>query len=561
MGYKKCEFKDCPATARFNFEGQRSGKFCGKHKKANMINLAIRLCGHAGCKLAANFNMHGEIVGKFCSNHKLQDMVNVCGRKCLDENCYKEPVFGNPGDKQRLFCNDHKEDGMISIQLTQCTIEDCQDNAYYNTSGKTVRLYCHKHKSPDMVNLTTLTKKCQYPECKTYPSFNIPSIIKPAFCARHKSDEMIDVRGRICEHEGCNTTPYFNFPKEKQGKFCFDHKSPEMINVKSKSCIHEDCPIRPVFNNPGIKPGIYCAEHKGEGMVNVKDPVCQHAAGCSTAPRFNYIGEIKTKFCSKHQLSNMVNVRTYKITSCISQDCNNLPLFNFEKRRAIYCDYHKQEGMKNLEISKKCCTSDCLILPIASLNGRYYCSVHYPDQSAISKSNRKCSICDLAPNDYICADCKNQRHLKEWEVVCHLKRKIHKSPILDSNRPVSECSRRRPDVYYDCGTHVVIVEVDEDKHRYYKPECECARMNQIVSSLGGLPITFVRYNPDEVVNNGKKMEIPKSDRLELLIKIVNTEIEIHPDLFRVKLIQLYYDDNYEIYEEVKTEDITDIVAC
>ena len=48
------------------------------------------------------------------------------------------------------------------------------------------------------------------------------------------------------------------------------------------------------------------------------------------------------------------------------------------------------------------------------------------------------------------------------------------------------------------------------------------------------------------------------DRFDLLVETVKHELNNPPEWFQVKLIQLYYNDNYRIYKE---EDITDIVAA
>lgn len=50
------------------------------------------------------------------------------------------------------------------------------------------------------------------------------------------------------------------------------------------------------------------------------------------------------------------------------------------------------------------------------------------------------------------------------------------------------------------------------------------------------------------------------DRLDILIEIINQEITKEYDQFCVKIIQLFYDDNYDKYQLIKEENITDKVA-
>jgi len=48
--------------------------------------------------------------------------------------------------------------------------------------------------------------------------------------------------------------------------------------------------------------------------------------------------------------------------------------------------------------------------------------------------------------------------------------------------------------------------------------------------------------------------------IDLLVTKIKEEINKNYDKFIVKIIQLYYNDNYSKYQEVKEEDITDKVC-
>jgi hypothetical protein len=61
------------------------------------------------------------------------------------------------------------------------------------------------------------------------------------------------------------------------------------------------------------------------------------------------------------------------------------------------------------------------------------------------------------------------------------------------------CSRRRPDVRIDMGSHIIIVECDEDQHKGYS--CENKRMMEIFQNCGNRPIVFIRFNPDSYTKN------------------------------------------------------------
>ncbi len=122
------------------------------------------------------------------------------------------------------------------------------------------------------------------------------------------------------------------------------------------------------------------------------------------------------------------------------------------------------------------------------------------------------------------------------------------------------CSKKRPDIYFELLKHCVILEVDEHQHNTYGDSCECARINEIVNGIGGKSIIIIRYNPDSIKNGNKEIIIKQNERLNLLKKIIKQELIKEYDYFCIKLIQLFYDDNYEIYSQIKEEDITKLVS-
>ncbi|MCP4254876.1 MAG: hypothetical protein GY775_16020 [Candidatus Scalindua sp.] len=59
------------------------------------------------------------------------------------------------------------------------------------------------------------------------------------------------------------------------------------------------------------------------------------------------------------------------------------------------------------------------------------------------------------------------------------------------------CFKRRPDLLLKLGSHILIVEVDENSHDVYDPTCEEKRMEEIWNNVGHAPLVFVRLNPDK----------------------------------------------------------------
>jgi hypothetical protein len=82
------------------------------------------------------------------------------------------------------------------------------------------------------------------------------------------------------------------------------------------------------------------------------------------------------------------------------------------------------------------------------------------------------------------------------------------------------CSLKRPDMYCDFGSHIVVQETDESCHSGYS--CENKRMMDISQDFGHRPCIFLRFNPDGYTNYlGKKVEscfVIKKDTGKLEIK-------------------------------------------
>jgi len=116
-----------------------------------------------------------------------------------------------------------------------------------------------------------------------------------------------------------------------------------------------------------------------------------------------------------------------------------------------------------------------------------------------------------------------------------------KNPIHDT---IIEggCYKYRPDFRYDALTHFVIIEVDEDQHDAYNPECEKVRMNNIIEALK-MRCVYIRYNPDAFRIDGKKVDVPEEKRHELLLKTIRECMKpsFDSEISTADIIYLYYD--------------------
>jgi hypothetical protein len=53
-----------------------------------------------------------------------------------------------------------------------------------------------------------------------------------------------------------------------------------------------------------------------------------------------------------------------------------------------------------------------------------------------------------------------------------------------------------PDLFLDLGSHVLVVEVDEDSHASYDCSCENKRLMQLSEDVDHRPLVMIRFNPD-----------------------------------------------------------------
>lgn len=76
------------------------------------------------------------------------------------------------------------------------------------------------------------------------------------------------------------------------------------------------------------------------------------------------------------------------------------------------------------------------------------------------------------------------------------------TPLTSYDRKIADgCSLRKPDFFWDCLTHCVVVENDENRH--ISVECEDRRTMEIFQDLGNRPLVMIRFNPDNYRDNEK----------------------------------------------------------
>ena len=496
-----CEGKDCVKKPIFNLIGHK-GRFCIDHKSADMINVHHTHCEYEGCdKISPSYGIKGDR-GRFCKIHKSVDMVNVKHKHCEFSECNTIANFDIKGGKGR-FCVKHKENGMIDVKNKSCQYDGCIIQAIFDVKGGRGR-FCIKHKEDGMIDVKN--KRCEYHECTITPSYGFKEG-KSRFCLKHKQDGMINMNTTYCQYEDCKIKhPIFGIIGGK-GQFCKKHKSNDMIDVVHKLCEYEGCINLSIYDIKGGK-GRFCIKHKEDDMINVNNSKrCQYAQ-CTTGVYYGKPGQIRSH-CAIHRESGMIRRPNSKCIICKEPaiwGSNWIPL---------HCEIHKLDNESNL-IEKKCSS----------------CGLMY-----ILNDKNLCEACD-----------------PELFVRVHLAKQNALFTYLDSRGFIGDssdrcidkgiCGKERPDRMYDFGNKIVILECDEHQHRDRICSCEQTRMINIGQMFGGIPVYFIRWNPDDYNSKDDKKtpeSIVKRHRLvgDLINSIKNETISLPYNL--ISVLYMYYD--------------------
>ena len=171
--------------------------------------------------------------------------------------------------------------------------------------------------------------------------------------------------------------------------------------------------------------------------------------------------------------------------------CKKHPCFGNDGEVATRCAAHKLDGMQN--VVHKRCIQYSICFNYASQNPRYqdHCilcfTYKFPDEPTVRNYKTK----ERAVGEFV----------------------SQQFPTIDltfDRRIENGCSRRRPDIMTDFGSHVVIIEVDEEKHESYM--CETKRDVQLWQDVGERNIVFIRFNPDAYGNVTSCWTLTKNGR-------------------------------------------------
>lgn len=170
------------------------------------VKVIKRQCQHTGCEIKATFNFDWNKSAKFCRKHMQKGMVDVHSKRCRTKGCIKQACYGYEKGVF-LYCVNCATEDMFDLKNKTCLHPDCDKYPSYNYPHLKKYLYCSKHKKKGMINICT--KKCIYEDeegrCTKCPAYNYAGEKKKLYCFAHRKEGMVDVANRICDIDGCSS--------------------------------------------------------------------------------------------------------------------------------------------------------------------------------------------------------------------------------------------------------------------------------------------------------------------------------------------------------------------
>ena len=442
----------------------------------------------------------------------------------LCEDCNKkQAICGFITDMKARWCTSCSKanhPGTENVKHKRCV--DCKtsfanwgfpEDNIINWCGK-----CARENHKGAINLRI--KRCE--DCKIVtPTYGMKDK-KPRWCKDCSSNHpgAFDVKHPMCEicHE---TRPCFGYADDKKLRWCYicsqtlQHEKP-VINLVQIKC--EDCKI--ISATYGIDNIIRwcsgCAK-KYEGAFDVKSKMCED---CNVVhPTYGTIEDKRRRWCTNCAKNHNNSIKVLGLCEICGEKNASFGYEIDRKHRWCFNCSPDDPNVKNL-VTKRCANPDCVM------------------QSTVAYDKIFCAQCD--PNQTTVLRKKEKR-------VYNILYDALGDKVLIWNKPIGgdkECEGRqkRPDILIHNATFGIIVEVDEDQHKcpsYGGQLCEIKRMNDIMNAYG-LPLVFIRYNPDGYKIDDQKQVTTKKRRELKLIESVTYYIT--KDQIEPTVVYLYYDD-------------------
>jgi len=590
----KCLEEGCTKSSGYNYKNESGYRYCKLHAKTRLVDNKIQRMSNKSKNICTN-NLCSKDLSKFsntlCTFHyklqltKLENLIKINNIK--DFNDLKKQYEGRLKQFKNLQIVDNI-DNFTASNIKKYALKGIKDIEFEEQLEEYKNCKVEEFKylnSIDINNINTLktqwileyeelTKyskieikvkptdekvkkdkkdnnpKCIIENCKVSANYNKKGL-KAIYCSTHAKDigignkdgELRNVRTKLCEHifeDGLDCIKIALYGIDKK-QFCLSHIEEGMYKLsKDKECKEDECKITPSY---GFENSIaeYCKLHKKDNMVQLFQKCITD--NCKERARYNLDGEKGSRYCSLHKTIDMKD-NTKRI--CIEDNCTEEAYYNVKyNHNGIYCSLHKKDNMCSNK-NKICKYGDCLINAYFGTkdNPKQYCVTHKYEKIHFNYTSKTCMACNLYEvkrEPFLCSYCNPDRHskTKEIEVVKFLRE--NNIQFIHNKSTGYKYGRYYPDILINCDTHFIVVEVDEGQHKQYDKECEYIRMNNVYLAKG-LPVVFIRFNPDDFkVNNTRNKTVLKT-KLKKLLKVIE-EYKDKENINFIELIYMYFDCN------------------
>jgi hypothetical protein len=499
---------------------------------------ARRVCERALCTKRPHFAQKGQKPLR-CGEHRTTGDIDVTTRRCKAD-CGRRAYYGKKGSVVE-YCATHRpsKQYMRLVARDKCHRTTCTTTASYGIPGGKAK-FCSRHKKEPFTH-NVVNRTCQFAKCMRQPSFGTQER-RPVFCREHHDpNKHRNVMMRLCHAMGCLMTRTYGHPGGKP-TYCSKHGKERGLVLLCTKCEHPDCTIIPSYGTEWGKP-ITCRQHKREGFFSVKGKICAIPT-CETRATFG-TERGRPITCRKHAPPFFFCVVGRK---CVEQGCHTAARYGRPGNKKMHCYTHRKRG--EVPILCQSCTAQatCKEKPIFGSKHPERCQAHKLDSdlNLVERNCTQCNIQDILMEDDKCQACTLFPQIMRTN---RLKKQRAVQGFLDANeqlrdydfcdRPIfvpetGGCSPQRPDFLWDCHTHVVVLEIDEEQHKHYDPVCEETRMINIANNLFR-PTVFVRFNPDTY-----KGQTRHFDRLEELKRWIIRLRDSKPEYY-LGVVYLFYD--------------------
>ena len=399
----------------------------------------------------------------------------------------QRPTFGLPGDIRPTWCSKcpTKPKAAVDVKNKKC---ECPKKVQpiFGLSGDIRPTWCSKCPTKPKDAVDVMNKKC---ECKkALPAFGLPGDIRPTWCSKcpTKPKDAVDVKNRKCECK--KALPTFGLPGDVHRTWCIQcpTKPKDAVNVISKKC--ECKKAVPIFGLPGDVRATWCKQcpTKPKDAVDVINKKCE--CDKEARPTFGLSGDVRPSWCSQcpTKPKDAVNVISKKC------ECKKaVPIFGLPGDvRATWCSQCPTKPKDAVDVKSKKCLSNWCQTQVSNIKYRGYCWYCFTN---------------LFPDEPVTRNFKTKERLAMNDINAMLSTEFPSYTPTYDRQVDGGCSKKRPDIFVDCYTHVIIGEIDEKGHNTDTYcVCESKRLMMLMQDFGMRPIIVIRLNPDAFVDHKHK---------------------------------------------------------